>query len=46
MIETVDVNRMGEINDSYKMTEHRGMEPILEEYEVDENNEVKEEVKE
>lgn len=31
MIETVDVNRMGEIDDKYRPAELRGMEPVLEE---------------
>ncbi len=31
MIETVDVERMNEIDDKYKPAEYRGMEPILEE---------------
>ena len=33
MIETVDTNRMNEIDDKYKFNEHKGMEPVLEETE-------------
>ena len=41
MIETVDVNRMNEIDDKYKPKELRGMEPVLEE---DSDGEVIEEI--
>jgi hypothetical protein len=40
MIETVDVDRMNEIDDKYKPKELRGMEPVLEEEVLEEDVEV------